>query len=61
LNTHAISAAGSPAATLTIALRTRAPPSPSHGPNGGVADSLDEAKTVFRAAWDAQERAHSVL
>ena len=35
--------------------------SPSHGPSGGVADSLDEAKAVFRAAWDAQERAHSVL
>jgi hypothetical protein len=26
---------------------------PSHGPNGGVADSLDEAKAAFRAAWDA--------
>ena len=25
---------------------------PSHGPNGGVADSLDEAKAAFRAAWD---------
>ena len=22
-----------------------------HGPNGGVADSLNEAKTAFRAAW----------
>jgi len=26
---------------------------PSHGPNGGVADSLDEAKAAFREAWDA--------
>jgi hypothetical protein len=25
---------------------------PSHGPNGGVADSLDEAKAAFRAAWE---------
>jgi len=24
----------------------------AHGPNGGVPDSLDEAKTAFRAAWD---------
>ena len=24
---------------------------PSHGPNGGVADTLDEAKAAFRAAW----------
>jgi hypothetical protein len=33
-----------PAATL---------PTPSHGPNGGVADSLDEAKAAFRAEWEA--------
>jgi hypothetical protein len=26
---------------------------PSHGPNGGMADSLDEAKAAFRAAWEA--------
>jgi hypothetical protein len=26
---------------------------PSHCPNGGVADSLDEAKAAFRAAGDA--------
>jgi hypothetical protein len=25
-------------------------PAPSPGPNGGVADSLDEAKAAFRAA-----------
>jgi hypothetical protein len=25
---------------------------PTHGPNGGVADSLDEAKAAFRAAWE---------
>jgi len=25
--------------------------SPSRGPSGGVADSLDEAKAAFRAAW----------
>jgi len=25
---------------------------PSHSPNGGVADSLDEAKAAFRAAWE---------
>ena len=25
---------------------------PSHGPNGGVADGLVEAKAAFRAAWD---------
>ena len=23
-----------------------------HGPNGGVADSLDAAKAAFRAAWE---------
>jgi hypothetical protein len=26
---------------------------PTHGPNGGVADSLDEAKAAFRRAWEA--------
>jgi hypothetical protein len=26
---------------------------PSHGPNGGVTDSLDEAKATFRMAWAA--------
>jgi hypothetical protein len=26
---------------------------PTHSPSGGVADSLDEAKEAFRAAWDA--------
>jgi hypothetical protein len=31
-------------------------PAPVHGPNGGVADSLDEAKAAFRAAWDAPWR-----
>jgi hypothetical protein len=25
---------------------------PSYGPNGGVADTLDEAKTAFRQTWD---------
>ena len=25
---------------------------PPRGPNGGVADSLDEAKAAFRAAWE---------
>ena len=25
---------------------------PSHGPTGGVADKLDEAKAAFRAAWE---------
>ena len=25
---------------------------PTHGPNGGVADTLDEAKTAFRRTWD---------
>jgi hypothetical protein len=25
---------------------------PTHGPNGGAADSLDEAKAAFRAAWE---------
>jgi len=24
---------------------------PTHSPSGGVADSLDEAKAAFRAAW----------
>jgi len=24
----------------------------THGPNGAVADSLDEAKAAFRAAWE---------
>src|SRR5215472_1467794 len=27
---------------------------PTHGPSGGVANSLDEAKSVFRAAWEGQ-------
>ena len=26
---------------------------PTHGPSGGMADSLDEAKSAFRAAWEA--------
>jgi hypothetical protein len=26
---------------------------PSHGPSGGVADTLDEAKAAFRREWDA--------
>ena len=26
---------------------------PTYGENGGVADSLDEAKAAFRRAWDA--------
>jgi len=25
---------------------------PSHGPNGGVADTLDEAKAAFRRTWN---------
>jgi hypothetical protein len=25
---------------------------PTHGPNGGNADSLDEAKAAFRQAWE---------
>ena len=25
---------------------------PSYGPNGGVADTLDEAKAAFRRTWD---------
>src|SRR6516164_674613 len=54
---------------------THAPPrssnkggrAPSHGPNGAVADSLDEAKAAFRAAWEAaaslsvSDEAHSAL
>jgi hypothetical protein len=28
---------------------------PTHGPNGGVADSRDEAKAAFRAAGEAGE------
>jgi hypothetical protein len=24
----------------------------THDPSGGVADTLDEAKAAFRAAWD---------
>ena len=27
---------------------------PTHGPNGGMADRLDEAKAAFRAAGDPQ-------
>jgi hypothetical protein len=27
----------------------------SDGPSGGMADSLDEAKAAFRAAWDTTE------
>jgi hypothetical protein len=29
---------------------------PTHGRNGGVADTLDAAKAAFRAAWDDAER-----
>jgi hypothetical protein len=25
---------------------------PTHGPNGGAPDSLDEAKAAFRATWE---------
>ena len=25
---------------------------PTRGPNGGVADTLDEAQAAFRAAWE---------
>ena len=28
---------------------------PTHGPNGGIADSLDEAMAAFRAAWERQD------
>jgi hypothetical protein len=28
------------------------PRAPTQGPNGGAADSLDEAEAAFRAAWD---------
>jgi hypothetical protein len=28
-------------------------PGADERPSGGVADSLDEAKAAFRAAWDA--------
>ena len=28
-------------------------PAPSYGPNGGVADTLDQAKAAFRRTWDA--------
>ena len=27
-----------------------------HDPNGGVADTHDEAKTAFRAAWSVRYR-----
>jgi hypothetical protein len=30
------------------------PRTSSHGPNGGVADTLDEATAAFREAWDAR-------
>jgi hypothetical protein len=26
---------------------------PTHEPNGGMADSLDEAKAAFKTAWEA--------
>jgi hypothetical protein len=29
----------------------------TRGTNGGVADTLDEAKAAFRAAWEASGRA----
>jgi hypothetical protein len=25
---------------------------PTHGPNGGIADCLDEAKAAFKTAWE---------
>jgi hypothetical protein len=33
------------------------PPGPTDGPNGGVAESLDEAKAAFRAAWERSTQA----
>jgi len=44
LNTRVRIGTGSPAATPTRALRSRACAAGAAGPNGGVADSLDEAK-----------------
>ena len=32
----------------------------SDGPNGGVADTLDEVKAAFRAAWDDTESSQAV-
>jgi trehalose/maltose hydrolase-like predicted phosphorylase len=32
----------------------RADGGPTHSPNGGAADSLDDAKAAFRAAWERQ-------
>jgi hypothetical protein len=32
---------------------------PSYGPNGGVADTLDEAKATFRAAGEARALAET--
>jgi hypothetical protein len=29
------------------------PRAPTHGPNGGVADTLEDAEAAFRRAWDA--------
>jgi hypothetical protein len=37
-----------------VALGQRAGAQPTDGPSGGVADSLDEAKAAFRAAWGRQ-------
>jgi hypothetical protein len=39
-------------------VRWREPCAPTRGPNGGVADSLNEAKAAFQAAW---ERARVML
>ena len=46
--------------TLTFRLKASVQPSfcggasgGSHGPNGDMADSPDEAKAAFRAAWEA--------
>jgi hypothetical protein len=40
----------------------REPRPPSHGPNGGVADSLQNARDeAFRAAWERRTLIASVL
>jgi hypothetical protein len=49
-NTRAVIGVGSLAGTPTSALRKWVVTAPTHGPNGGVADSLDKAKAAFRAA-----------
>jgi hypothetical protein len=41
-----------PGAAARVSRPYRATRAPPPGPNGGVADSVDDAKAAFRGAWE---------